>query len=62
MQSTSEMTFKELVDYWTSYACVEIGRGEFRTAISLMLQDAMKIGYDRGAVDALKAAQPKAAK
>jgi hypothetical protein len=59
MKRTEEMTMKELVDYWTGYACLGIGRGDFRGAISLMLQDTLKIGYDRGAVDALKAAQPK---
>jgi hypothetical protein len=48
MKPTSEMSFQELVDYWTGYACVEIGRGEFRSAISLMLQDTLKIGFDRG--------------
>ena len=54
MKPTSEMDFKELVDYWTGYACIEIGRGDFRAAISLMLHDAMKIGFDRGVKDAQK--------
>jgi hypothetical protein len=51
MKTTAEMTMKELVDYWTGYACLEIGRGDFRGAISLMLQDTLKIGYDRAIAD-----------
>lgn len=50
-KTTKDMSMKELVDYWTGYACIEIGRGEFRAAISLMLQDALKVGYDRGFAD-----------
>lgn len=59
MKPLSEMTTKELVDYWTGYACLEIGRGEFRAAISLMLVNTLKIGFDRGVESVRKSKEVK---
>lgn len=59
MKTTEEMSFKELVDYWTGQACIGIGSGDFRATITLMLSDTLRIGADRGALHALKAAGKK---
>lgn len=53
-KSLEEMSLTELVDYWTGYACVEIGRGKFREAISLIIQSTLQTGFNRGAADVLK--------
>lgn len=51
-KTLDEMTFPELLDYWTGYAVMEIGRGHsLRDAISLMLQNTMRISYERGIAD-----------
>ena len=53
MKTPAEMTFTELVDYYTGYACLEIGRGQaLRGAIALMLQNIMRDSYERGKADA----------
>ena len=48
MKDLEDMGLEELVDYWTGYALISIGHGEFRRAISLMLQDTMTRAYKRG--------------
>jgi hypothetical protein len=51
-KSLEEMTFPEALDYWTGYAVMEIGRGHsLRDAINLMLQNSMRISYERGLAD-----------
>lgn len=51
---TANMSLPELVDYWTGYACLEIGRGKFRDAVSLMLQSTIQDAYARGVADTKK--------
>jgi hypothetical protein len=55
MKTTEEMSFSELVDYWTGQACIGIGSGDFRATIACMLSDTLRVGADRGALQALKA-------
>lgn len=51
MKSFEEMSFKELVDYWTGYLTLSIGAGKFREGVSLLLQTILKQGYDKGQRD-----------
>jgi len=47
-----EMDLTEFTDYWTGYTIMELGRGKgLRNAICLMLQNAMRISYERGIAD-----------
>ena len=38
MKTTSEMTLNELVDFWSGYLILEIGRGKFRDGVSVLIQ------------------------
>lgn len=51
-KTLEEMSFPELLDYWTGYAVMEIGRGHsLRDVINLMLQNTMRVSYERGIKD-----------
>lgn len=59
MKELKDMNLEELIDYWTGYACMEIGRGRFRDAISLMLQSTMQNSYTRGYSETKKEVKKK---
>jgi hypothetical protein len=51
-KTLEEMTFTELLDYWTGYIVMEIGRGHsLREAVNLLLQNTMRVSYERGIKD-----------
>ena len=37
MKELSEMTIEEMIDYWSGYLLIEIGRGKFREAVGTLL-------------------------
>lgn len=43
-----EMDFSEKIDWATGYLTLAIGRGDFRGAVNLILQQAETAGYRRG--------------
>jgi len=59
MKELKDMNLEELIDYWTGYACMEIGRGRFRDAISLMLQSTMQNSYTYGYNESKKEVKKK---
>ena len=59
MKELKDMNLEELIDYWTGYACMEIGRGMFRDAISLMLQSTMQNSYTYGYNESKKEVKKK---
>ena len=42
MKPLSEMTTNELIDYWSGYLLIEIGRGKFREGVCTMLLSTMQ--------------------
>lgn len=57
MKTLSEMTTAELIDYWSGYLLIEIGRGKFREGVCTMLLATMNESYTRGGKDAAKKAK-----
>lgn len=49
MKRFEKMTADELIDYWTGYVCISIGRGELRSAIWLIYQAGHQAGYAKAA-------------
>ena len=51
-KTLEEMDFGELLNYWTGYVVMEIGRGhDIREALNMLLQNTMRISYARGLAD-----------
>lgn len=48
MKKLEEMSFDELMNYFHGLLIMRIGDGSSRSAVGLMIQSLLKIGYDRG--------------
>jgi hypothetical protein len=51
-KTLEEMSFVELLNYWTGYILMELGAGRsLRDAVNMVLQQTMRISYERGIAD-----------
>jgi hypothetical protein len=42
VKQLADMTTNELIDYWSGYLLIEIGRGKFRDGVCMMLLSTMQ--------------------
>lgn len=57
MKPLEEMTTSELIDYWSGYLLMEIGRGKFQTGVGTILLHTMNEAYQRGIKEGKKRAK-----
>lgn len=49
-----QMQLRELVDANVGPLCIAIGKGTFRDAVSILIQNMIELGYDRAVQDRKK--------